>query len=442
MLALPLALFLMSRYGQRLLSRRAKILCMVLALVCSMVTTWLYLGLGPIAKMIPVSYVGAFTGILFGTTWALLLCLWAQSSYAQPRLVATQKVACSFILAGLLFFVLYYQLLPKAVALVAIPLLALLCLAFALPHNSHQSIETFGVFEGSHSQADTHLQFYAALIGLVWGMLPQTLIRVVSYDATLGGIIVGAFFLLLVGLLKEGLNFALSMALVAAILCSSIIIALLFPLDQGYSPYLVGACFQACYLLVLATASARRIKHPQTGAAIICRDIARFVLPITIGQLLWLIFGLLFDQQLIVSLVITTVALLFIIIQILRNRAAFFGTSAAGTQPAAAGAAAGARDAAGTVAAGAAVAQPVVEPSSQAGAASVSLLARCHGLTARELDVMLLLARGHSLSHIADSLYLSENTVKKHRSSLYAKIGIHKRQELINLLENQEQNPA
>jgi DNA-binding CsgD family transcriptional regulator len=473
MLALPLALFLISRFGQRLVSQQARLLCIVSALVCSSATTWLHLDLEPVMSMLPVPCVGALTGLLFGLAWAFFLCLWAQCSYAQPRLVATQKVAGSFILAGLLFFVLYYQLLPKAIILVAIPLLALLCLAFAMPHQSHESIDIFGSFESSHSQASTHLQIYAALIGFVWGVLPQTGIHVASYDATLGGIMVGVLFLLLVSLLKEGINFALFMALVAAILCSSIIIALLFPLNQGYSPYLVGACFQACYLLVLATGSARGIKRPQTGVALICRDIARFVLPITFGQLLRLVLGQLFDERLVVSLIVTTIALLFVIVQIVRKRTAFFETSTVvsfdtidtvtpaatttttTTTTTAAAAASSSSSAAVPVdtpampskAAIDTVAAPHVPLadadklattlSSQTEKSSSALLAHRHGLTARELDVMLLLSRGHSLSHIADSLYLSENTVKKHRSSLYAKIGIHKRQELINLLGSQ-----
>ncbi|WP_195666386.1 helix-turn-helix transcriptional regulator [Eggerthella lenta] len=54
-------------------------------------------------------------------------------------------------------------------------------------------------------------------------------------------------------------------------------------------------------------------------------------------------------------------------------------------------------------------------------------------LTEREKEVMILLAKGNSLNHIADILFLSPNTVKTYRSSLYRKLDIHNRQELINL---------
>lgn len=59
--------------------------------------------------------------------------------------------------------------------------------------------------------------------------------------------------------------------------------------------------------------------------------------------------------------------------------------------------------------------------------------ARNRDLTPRETEVFLLLAEGNSLKHIADELCLSENTVKRHRTNLYAKLGIGSRQELIDM---------
>lgn len=59
-----------------------------------------------------------------------------------------------------------------------------------------------------------------------------------------------------------------------------------------------------------------------------------------------------------------------------------------------------------------------------------------HGLTAREIDVALLIARGRSKTFIADELFISENTVRTHSKNVYAKLGIHSREELISLFEN------
>ena len=56
-------------------------------------------------------------------------------------------------------------------------------------------------------------------------------------------------------------------------------------------------------------------------------------------------------------------------------------------------------------------------------------------LTAREAEVMELIARGHSVARIAESLVVSENTIRTHSKHLYTKLGIHKKQELVDLLE-------
>jgi DNA-binding NarL/FixJ family response regulator len=50
-------------------------------------------------------------------------------------------------------------------------------------------------------------------------------------------------------------------------------------------------------------------------------------------------------------------------------------------------------------------------------------------LTARELEILLLAARGLSNERIASSLYLSEATVKRHLANIYPKMGVTSRGE-------------
>ena len=50
-------------------------------------------------------------------------------------------------------------------------------------------------------------------------------------------------------------------------------------------------------------------------------------------------------------------------------------------------------------------------------------------LSARELEILLLAARGLSNEHIASSLHLSEATVKRHLANVYIKMGVHSRGE-------------
>lgn len=78
------------------------------------------------------------------------------------------------------------------------------------------------------------------------------------------------------------------------------------------------------------------------------------------------------------------------------------------------------------------------------GAPLCSLENRCaqvvaqYGLSAREADVLLLLARGRDAAYVADELVISKNTVRTHMKSIFAKCGVHSRQELIDLVEMAE----
>jgi DNA-binding NarL/FixJ family response regulator len=47
------------------------------------------------------------------------------------------------------------------------------------------------------------------------------------------------------------------------------------------------------------------------------------------------------------------------------------------------------------------------------------------GLSAREVDVLALIAQGRSNQEIADELFLSVRTVERHISTIYEKLGAH-----------------
>lgn len=60
-------------------------------------------------------------------------------------------------------------------------------------------------------------------------------------------------------------------------------------------------------------------------------------------------------------------------------------------------------------------------------------LTKVYGLSDRELDVLILLLGARSVPAIAGALFISENTVKSHTKSIYRKLDIHNRQELLAL---------
>lgn len=58
-----------------------------------------------------------------------------------------------------------------------------------------------------------------------------------------------------------------------------------------------------------------------------------------------------------------------------------------------------------------------------------------HGLTPREGEVLLLLARGRNSPYIQEELHISYNTARTHVRHIYEKRGFHTQQELIDAVE-------
>ena len=74
----------------------------------------------------------------------------------------------------------------------------------------------------------------------------------------------------------------------------------------------------------------------------------------------------------------------------------------------------------------------VVEPAEPQSTLGVLLAA--YGLTAREVDVARLVLRGDSTKAIASSLHISAHTVQDHLKSVFDKIGVRSRRDLVGHL--------
>ncbi len=69
-----------------------------------------------------------------------------------------------------------------------------------------------------------------------------------------------------------------------------------------------------------------------------------------------------------------------------------------------------------------------------AGLTPLDRVAITHGLSERERDLLPMVVQGRSIKDIADELVVSRNTVKSHLSHVYAKFGVHAREELMAAL--------
>ena len=53
------------------------------------------------------------------------------------------------------------------------------------------------------------------------------------------------------------------------------------------------------------------------------------------------------------------------------------------------------------------------------------------GLTTREHEILIAVAKGETTDEIAQNLYISKHTVSRHRENLMRKLGLHNRSELV-----------
>ena len=70
-----------------------------------------------------------------------------------------------------------------------------------------------------------------------------------------------------------------------------------------------------------------------------------------------------------------------------------------------------------------------------------SQLANEHSLTAREQEILLYLAEGHSGAYIADVLFISPNTARTHIHNIYRKLGVSSREDVLQLAKGDQISP-
>lgn len=77
-------------------------------------------------------------------------------------------------------------------------------------------------------------------------------------------------------------------------------------------------------------------------------------------------------------------------------------------------------------------------PSSSDFASTCKALADRYGLTPRETEILELVAQGRSIPYVQETLNIARGTAVTHMSHIYQKMGIHDRQELIDLVLDQQ----
>lgn len=68
----------------------------------------------------------------------------------------------------------------------------------------------------------------------------------------------------------------------------------------------------------------------------------------------------------------------------------------------------------------------------------IDSLAERHGLSNRESEILELWGTGHTSGFIEQQLFISKNTVKTHLTHIYAKIGVSSKEDLLQMIENED----
>ena len=69
-------------------------------------------------------------------------------------------------------------------------------------------------------------------------------------------------------------------------------------------------------------------------------------------------------------------------------------------------------------------------------AASVEAMGRRFMLSEREIEVLTLYALGYTQKRVAEELFISPGTAHTHVKRIYAKTGMHSRQDILDYLES------
>lgn len=65
-----------------------------------------------------------------------------------------------------------------------------------------------------------------------------------------------------------------------------------------------------------------------------------------------------------------------------------------------------------------------------------AIVSERYALSPRESEVLFAFAHGRNVAYLAERLVLSENTIRSHSKTLYTKLGVHSKQELLDLVES------
>lgn len=377
-----------------------------------------YAGLVAMPEAFPSGFL-LLLGILTALGGAVLFCLWAQvySQMGITRVLIYGALSC--ILAGIVSFVICTMRPPYAI--LATSLLPAISLGFA-----HASFKILPAEPIRMQKVRYAVPWKLVAIMAVAGFLSGASGVVIAGSLGLGAMfrvlatgVAGAVILLAMLVFRNRLD----MRVFAKIALPSAIIALvLIPFAQGALGYIVAFLLKFTYVwftffvLLVLTNICYRFEVPTLRIFAIARACSEAGILIGIVLRRYLISSGFFDNPLLVgTLSLTGIVLVIACVLVWVSEKSVNGDwGAAGV---------------------------AIETNTRIANPRERLMSRCdaltaeYGLTARETEIMTLIAQGKTRREIENELFLSENTVKTHARHLYAKLGVSSKADVIALLK-------
>lgn len=366
----------------------------------------------PVGLLLPLGITTALGG-------AVLFCLWAEI-YVQmgiTRVLVYGSLSC--LLAGGMSFVVCTMQPPFAIiATSLLPAISLWCALASLKVLPTEPLRMQKVRYAVPWKLVAIMTVAGFLSGASGVMIAGSLgigamFRVLA-TAVAGGVILFVMF---------ALRKRLDMRFLATVALPSAVIALaLIPFAQGFLGYIVAFLLKFAYVwftffvLLVLTNICYRFEVPTLRIFAIARACSEAGILVGIILRRYLISSGFFDNPLLVAtLSLTGIVLVIACVLVWVSEKSVNGDwGAAGV---------------------------AIETNTRVANPREQLMDRCdviaaeYGLTARETEIMNLIAQGKTRREIENELFLSENTVKTHARHLYAKLGTSSKADVIALLK-------
>lgn len=345
--------------------------------------------------------------VLSNAAYGLMLCFWAQGLRDRSIRGAMLSVSVGMLVAAVISAVVVALGSARTVVYAVLPMAVFVLLGVPAFWGRAVSSRASAPALGQSRRALPFLSLYALLVGFATTQF-HTLSGYGDIVASRVGMLAaaGAIFAFVAFFMIRYVDIEWFLLLGGVLFCVLILFWLTLPRSSDLIAIPAGTLHWANVLLLMAVAFRPEIGVLRRESSTVCLLMALFYLGSGLGGLA-IMLGV--SSRGAVAVIAASLFLTVLAFALHQGRARLFGSEANG------------------------LAQDSRE----------RRLERCacaHGLTPRETEVFLLLAEGNSLKFVADELCLSENTVKRHRTNVYAKLGVGSRQQLIDMAR-QESKP-